>query len=96
MSARPGPHLLAVASVLLELSEDIEMLGGVLCADPAIAARHMQELQMIDTIAQKQRSLAMMLQCNCPVSALAEIGLEDLKVRLAELAGRAASEAQAG
>lgn len=79
-------RLNAVADVLTELAEDIELLGGVLCADGALAQRHMQELQTIDLIAQKQRTLADLVRSDCAISALHAIGLEDLKLRLQQLA----------
>lgn len=83
---RRKAHLAAVADVLDELAADIELLGAVLCADPVLVDRHMQELQAIDLITQKQRSLGMLLRADCPVSALSSIGLEDLKKRLQQLA----------
>ena len=81
----PKAHLLAVADVLLELAEDIEMMGEALCRDGEVVGRHLPKLQAIDLIAQKQRSLAALLRADCPVSALAEIGMEELKVRLTGL-----------
>ena len=83
-------HFAAVADVLMELSEDIELLGEVLCADAALIGRHVVDLQMVDLIAQKQRSLALLLRADCPVSALSDIGLHDLKVQLETLVASAA------
>lgn len=80
-------HLLAVAHILAELSKDMESLGEVLCTDPTFAHRHMVELQAIDLISQKQRSLAAMLEADCPVSAVASVGLEELASKLKVLAG---------
>ena len=85
-ASRRKAHLAAVADVLDELAGDIELLGAVLCADPVLVDRHMQELQAIDLITQKQRSLGMLLRADCPASALSSIGLDDLKHRLAHLA----------
>lgn len=85
IAAEPRPHLRAVADVLLDLSLDIEMLGTTLCANPAVVREHMQELQAIDMIAQMQRSLAALLQADCPQRALSEMGLETLRTRLHEL-----------
>src|SRR5690349_16593873 len=79
------PHLRAVADVLLDLSLDIEMLGTALCANAEVVQRHVQELQTIDMIAQKQRSLAAVLRSDCPRSALSDISLEELRTRLHEL-----------
>lgn len=87
--SRRKAHLAAVADVLTELSDDIEMLGAVLCADPLLARQHMRELQAIDLFAQKQRALAALLQADCPVSALSSIGLDDLKRQLQQLASAA-------
>jgi len=80
-----GPHLKAVADVLLDLSIDIEALGTVLCGNVDVVQRHVQELQTIDMIAQKQRSLAAVLQSDCPRTAMSDISLEELRTRLCEL-----------
>lgn len=82
------PHLRAVADVLLDLSLDIEMLGTTLCASPEVVQHHVQELQAIDMIAQMQRSLAALLQADCPKRAMSEIGLEALRTRLHDLIAR--------
>lgn len=88
------PHLSAVADALLDLSLDIEMLGTALCANAEVVQRHVEELQAIDLIAQKQRSLAALLRADCPRSALSDISLDELRTRLHELVER--NEAQAG
>ncbi len=80
-----GLHLKAVADVLLDLSIDIEALGTALCANVEVVQRHVQELQTIDMIAQKQRSLAAVLQADCPRTAMSDISLEELRTRLREL-----------
>lgn len=74
--------LAAVADILGELGNEIEALGVSLCCDPLIASKHMEALQAFDLIAQKQRGLAALLRADCPVSALAALGLEELKFRL--------------
>ena len=79
------PHLRAVSEVLIDLSSDIEMMGTTLCGDPDFVARHVQQLQLIDLVAQKQRSLATLLRADCPKSAMSEICLDDLRARLSEL-----------
>jgi len=79
------PHLQAVAEVLLDLSFDIEAMGATLCADPDFVARHVQQLQLIDLIAQKQRSLATLLRADCPKSGVSDICLDDLRAQLSEL-----------
>ncbi|MFA7586549.1 MAG: hypothetical protein WCY11_10220 [Novosphingobium sp.] len=75
-------HFAAVSDVLDELAQDIELLGEAMCADHAFVNRHMHELQTFDLIAQKQRSLANLLRSDCPVSALGQIGLDNLKSQL--------------
>jgi hypothetical protein len=47
-----------------------------------------QELQAIDLIAQKQRALAAVLGAECPTSALAGVGLEEVVDRFKALASR--------
>jgi hypothetical protein len=79
------PHLQAVAEVLLDLSLEIETMGATLCADPDFVERHVQQLQLIDLIAQKQRSLATLLRADCPKSAVSDICLDDLRAQLSEL-----------
>lgn len=74
-------HLATVADVLNELSCEIEMLGALLCADPAIITRHVAQLQSIDLIAQKQRWLAAMLLADRPHSVVDMIGVEALRTR---------------
>lgn len=83
MSAIPTfVDLGAVADILGELGNEVEELGVRLCCDPDVAARHIEALQAFDLIAQKQRGLAALLRADCPVTALAELGLEELKQRL--------------
>lgn len=71
-----------IAVVLEELALEVEDLGGRLCTDMDIAARHMDVLQAIDLIAQKQRSLARLLEADCPIQAIEQIGLDVLRDRL--------------
>ncbi|MFM5907145.1 MAG: hypothetical protein ACKOPO_06120 [Novosphingobium sp.] len=85
----------AVAEILAEISDEIEALGAVLCQDPNFANRHMQELQAIDLICQKQKSLAMVLKADCPVTALSDVRLEELAVRLRLLSGNGSAAAPA-
>ena len=82
--------VVAIAKVLAELSLEIEALGSVLCSDPAFALNHVEELQAIDLISQKQRSLAHLLEADCARSALSGIGLEELVRRLRDIAQGAA------
>lgn len=83
MTVRPVlVDLAAVADILAELGAEIEQLGVTLCLDPEVAARHMQALQAFDLIAQKQHGLAAMLRADCPLTALADLKLDELKERL--------------
>lgn len=78
----PGAHLYAIAEILIELSVEIDNLGADLCRDAAFVAAHVEGLQAIDLISQKQRSLAALLKAECPKSAADALGLEELKNRL--------------
>lgn len=74
--------LAAVAEILGELGNEVEALGVSLCRDPELVARHVEALQSFDLIAQKQRGLAALLRADCPVTARAALGLEELRLRL--------------
>lgn len=76
-------HLAEAAAILLELSAEIEALGGALCADSDLAARHMEKLQAIDLIAQKQQHLSELLLADCPRTAIDGFRLDTLRERLA-------------
>lgn len=78
-------YLAEVAAILDELSHEIEALGATLCADGAVVGRHLHELQAIDRIAQKQRSLTAVLLADCMVSAAAEVRLDEVAERLRKL-----------
>lgn len=83
MSALPVfVDLSAVAEILGELGDEVERLGVSLCLDPEVASRHIEALQAFDLIAQKPRGLASLLRADCHGSALAALGLEELKLRL--------------
>jgi hypothetical protein len=79
--AREATHR-QIADVLEELSQEVEALGSSLCTDIDIAMRHMDTLQAIDLIAQKQRSLAAVLNADCVVEGIESIGLEKLRERM--------------
>lgn len=68
--------------VLAELGHEIERLGAELCADPEFVARHITALQSIDLIAQQQHAIAQLLQAECPVSGIEQIGVQGLQERL--------------
>lgn len=89
MSAIPAfVDLAIVAEILCELADDVETLGVTLCHDTEFAARHLEALQAIDQIAQKQRSLAGLLESENTALALEALGLEELKQRLGAAATR--------
>eukprot|EP01037_Dinobryon_pediforme_P017436 gene17436-17627_t len=71
-----------IAAVLEDLSREVEALGATLCADMAIAMRHLDTLQAIDLIAQKQRSIAALLATDCPETEIETIALDALRERL--------------
>ena len=71
-----------IAVVLEELSQDVEALGAALCGDMDIAMRHMDTLQAIDLIAQKQRSLAALLSADCPAASIEQIAIDALRERM--------------
>ncbi|HET9629878.1 MAG TPA: hypothetical protein VFP14_10400 [Novosphingobium sp.] len=82
------PHLKEMAAMLSEISAQLERLGEVLCHDAEFVSRHVQELQAIDLIAQKQRALAEVLGADCPSSALDGVGLEEIVTRVKAAASR--------
>lgn len=87
MIAAPPPAVArGVAEVLTELADEIERLGGTLCAHPVFAAEHLSELQAIDLIAQKLGSLAGVLRADCAVTAISGVQLDALKNRFIHLA----------
>lgn len=71
-----------IAMVLEELAQDVEALGASLCGDMDVAMRHMDSLQAIDLIAQKQRSLARLLVADCLETEVEQIGLDILRDRM--------------
>jgi hypothetical protein len=75
-------HLTKAAQILDELGCEIEALGTRLSSDPAMAAKHVTDLQAIDLIAQKQRWIADLVRAECPVTAIEAISVEALQQRL--------------
>jgi hypothetical protein len=71
-----------IAVVLEELSQEVEALGAALCTDMDIAMRHVDTLQSIDLIAQKQRSLAALLDAECPEAQIEQIAIDTLRERM--------------
>lgn len=74
-----------IAVVLEEMSRDVEALGAALCVDMTIAMRHVDTLQAIDLIAQKQRSLAALLLADSPDTEIENIAIDVLRERLRPL-----------
>lgn len=81
MMAEEATHR-QIAAVLEEMAEDVEALGARLCGDLEVAAKHMDSLQAIDLIAQKQRSLARLLRADCPTKAIEQIAIDVLRDRM--------------
>lgn len=71
-----------IAVVLEELAEEVEALGASLCIDMDIAIKHMDKLQAIDLIAQKQRSLGRLLVAERPAEEVERIAIDVLRDRM--------------
>lgn len=71
-----------IAVVLEELAEEVEALGAALCTDMDIAIKHMDKLQAIDLIAQKQRSLGRLLVADRPAEEIERIAIDVLRDRM--------------
>mgnify|MGYP001186418090 CR=1 FL=1 len=71
-----------IAVVLEELAEEVEALGAALCMDMDIAMKHMDKLQAIDLIAQKQRSLGRLLETDSPAEEIERIAIDVLRDRM--------------
>lgn len=83
MSAPFAPiDLTRVADVLDSLGAETEALGETLCADPAIVAAHLTQLQALDRIAQFQHALAVVLRSDCMSAAVEQTGLDELVDRV--------------
>jgi hypothetical protein len=50
------------ADLLRSISERTEQIGAILCADPDFIGQHIQLLQEIDALAQRQATIAAMLE----------------------------------
>jgi hypothetical protein len=79
----PSPRLQqAIAGTLAQLAVEAEDFGVVLCMDPEFAARHLEQLQNIDRIAQSLRELAGILAASDPQAALSAVRLGGLRADL--------------
>ena len=76
-----GQHEAEIADVLDEISAEIEALGAALCEDPQFCTRHVEALQSIDLIAQKQRWLAELMRADSREALVDSIGIEALQQR---------------
>lgn len=82
---RPSQNLLSgIAEVLVELADDVEGLGQMLCGNPELLAKHFDQLQDVDLIAQTARQLGYLLAADTPVDTLADVPLDRLRLRLEE------------
>ncbi|WP_374526857.1 hypothetical protein [Novosphingobium sp.] len=82
MQARTRQQIQRISTVLAELAQEVEDLGGRLCADPAVLHKHIADLQAIDLFAQKLTSLSHLLDADCLVTAAHSLRLEELRQRL--------------
>ena len=80
--APPARLQQAIAAMLADLAADAEGFGVVLCTDPAIAARYLEQLQQIDRHAQSLRELAAILNAPVPEAAIAAVRLGSLRSEL--------------
>ncbi len=86
-----------IAAELDRIRQVLEDMGMQLCGDPEIVRGHMNVLQSIDEICQRNENLARMLRARDMVQGASEITLETLRLRLQEdicvrLAERTVSE----
>lgn len=80
----PSPGLQqAIAGIMSRLASDAEGFGVVLCTDPAITTRYLEQLQQIDRHAQTLRELAEIMRAHQPEAAIDAVRLGDLRGELA-------------
>lgn len=72
----------AIGTVLTRLAKDAEGFGVVLCTDPEITTRYLEQLQQIDRHAQALRELAEIMGAAQPEVALGAVRLGDLRSEL--------------
>lgn len=79
----PSPVLQqAIAGIMSRLASDAEGFGVVLCTDPAITTRYLEQLQQIDRHAQTLRELAEIMRAHQPETAIGAVRLGDLRSEL--------------
>lgn len=71
--------LQALAQTLGDLAIETEGFGVVLCSDADIAARHLDQLQKIDRIAQSLREVQRILETTNPEAAVDDVRLGELR-----------------
>lgn len=82
-AALPAPSLmLGIAGTLGALASEAEDFGLTLCRDADIAARHLEQLQQIDRLAQSLRELARVLSADDPREAVKGVCLGELQSEL--------------
>lgn len=67
-----------IASELRSIAGALEDLGGRLCSDEAVIARHLEALQAIDALSQRERALADLVEAHDREAALENCPLHDL------------------
>lgn len=72
----------AIAGIMTRLASDAEGFGVVLCTDPAITTRYLEQLQQIDRHAQTLRELAEIMRAHQPETAIGAVRLGDLRSEL--------------
>lgn len=83
MAEGNDPRLLhLLADELDALRAELERLGVVLCADPAVARGHMAALQSLDRIGQRQAAVAEILRAPDRAAAVRNVRLESMAQRL--------------
>lgn len=73
---------MGTADALEGLSHEVEALGAVLCADPDIAGRFIDQLQGVDRISQSLAQLANVLRAPKAEDAIADVRLDELQQHL--------------
>jgi demethoxyubiquinone hydroxylase (CLK1/Coq7/Cat5 family) len=78
----------AIGVVLGRLAQDAEGFGVVLCVDPEISTRYLEQLQQIDRHAQSLRELAAIMRSSEPERAFDAVRLGDLRTELERAGAR--------
>ncbi len=81
-----------VADELDRIRSLLEDMGMQLCADPDMVRRHMNVLQSVDEICQRNENLARTLRATDMIAEAASITLETLRVRFQDAIAERLSE----